>query len=248
MLKLTTIRGHAVLSAHSRRGIVWLLLLVGAVGLAFAWPNAAGAQSGRKRPAPISPAPTPTPEPTPTEAEGESESVPRSARKKAEGVLVSFAVMENDGTFLSVDNVTRNDISEEFLRRLGQSSAISVTTAGRGTRADARDRAKAERETFVVLFQIEEENMTTGGMGRTDPRSLVIRTYVFEPQTGNLKYSDTTYQRPYRESATIGGVRIPVPSGRRIEHYPSQLQLQQAARDAADRLMSRFNIARPPDR
>ena len=53
------------------------------------------------------------------------------------------------------------------------------------------------------------------------------------------------FQRPYRDTATIGGVRVPVPS-RRMERYPSQLQLEQAARDSADRLLSRFQITPPP--
>ena len=74
----------------------------------------------------------------------------------------------------------------------------------------------------------------------------MLRTYVYTPKTGDLKYSDTMYQRPYQDSARIGGVRVPVPS-RRIERYPSQLQLEQAARDAADRLLSRFQITPPPE-
>ncbi len=64
----------------------------------------------------------------------------------------------------------------------------------------------------------------------------------------DLKFSDVIYQRPYRETATVGGVRIPVPGGtRRIERYPSQLQLEQAARDAADSLLMRFGVRLPPD-
>jgi hypothetical protein len=41
-------------------------------------------------------------------------------------------------------------------------------------------------------------------------------------------------------------VRVPVPT-RRVERYPSQNQLEQAARDAADRLLSRFQITPPPE-
>jgi len=83
--------------------------------------------------------------------------------------------------------------------------------------------------------------------GNRTESPIVIRTYVYEPKTGAIKYVDTVYQRPYRSTATIGGVRVPVPSTRRIEQYPSQLQLEQAARDAADRLMSRFHITPPPE-
>ena len=85
-------------------------------------------------------------------------------------------------------------------------------------------------------------------IGRADSRSLLLKTYVYAPKSGDLKYADTIYQRPYRDTATVGGVRIPVPGGsRRVERYPSQSQLEQAARDTADRLMAHFNITPPPD-
>lgn len=238
------------LSPRSRRARAALSLLACATFAASVWAApAADAQSGRRRPSPVSTVPTPTPETPAPGAQGESESVPRGAAKKAEGVIVSFAVVENDNTFLSVDNIARGEITEAFLRRLGQSSAVSVAPAGRGSRKEARDRAKAEPETFVVLFELDEDRFDSSpGTGRADTRTLIIRTSVFEPRTGNLKYTDTIHQRPYRETATVGGIRIPVPGGRRVQRYPSELQLRQAARDAADRLMQRFNVILPPDR
>jgi hypothetical protein len=33
---------------------------------------------------------------------------------------------------------------------------------------------------------------------------------------------------------------------RRVERYPSQRELEQAARDAADRLLARFQVTPPP--
>ena len=80
----------------------------------------------------------------------------------------------------------------------------------------------------------------------TDSRRLVVKTYVYTPKTADLKFTDTVYQRPYHDTARVGGIPIPVPT-RRIEQYPSQLQLEQAARDAADRLMQRFGVTLPPD-
>jgi hypothetical protein len=230
-------------------GISFSLSLLVLALAACVWPAAASVQSGRRRPAPISPLPTPTPAATPQQEQGESESVPRGTENKGT-VIASFVVFENEDTFLGIDRMTRNDLTEAFLRRLGQASGVSAAPAGRGSRKEARDRAKTEREAFVILFQVEEDNFASGRAttpGRTDPRNFVIRTYVYAPQSGDLKYQDTTYQRPYRERATIGGVRVPVP-GRRIERYPSELELQQAAHDAADRLLSRFNIILPPDR
>ena len=82
-------------------------------------------------------------------------------------------------------------------------------------------------------------------VGRVDSRTILLKTYVYAPGSGDLKYPDTIMQRPYRPSTTIGGVRVPVPGGRRVEQYTSQLQLEQAARDAADRLVSRFGVTPP---
>jgi hypothetical protein len=244
MLKTTTpLRPASALAARAGFAALFLLML-----LACVWPAPASAQSGRRRPAPISPAPTPTPTPTPQEAQGESESVPRGSSSSAtKSTVASFLVFENDDAFLAIDRMTRQDITDAFVRRMSQAAGVSASSSGRATRQEARDRARSEREAFIVLFQIEEDSFAAGSSSRSDPRTFVIRTYVFAPQTGDLKFQDTVHQRPYRESATIGGIRVPVPN-RRIERYPSELQLQQAARDAADRLLRRFNITLPPER
>lgn len=204
--------------------------------------SVASAQSGRHAP---KTAATPTPEATP-QAESESESKPRA--RKPSDVIVSFIVVEQDGAMLNLDFSARQSVIETFMRRLGQSRAVSVSSGGKGGRRDARERAKKERETFVVLFELEEERNAMGeaSIGRVDSRTLLLKTYVYAPESGDLKYTDTIMQRPYRPTTTVGGVRVPVP-GRRIEQYPSQLQLEQAARDAANRLMSRFGVTPPSE-
>lgn len=211
--------------------------------LALALCAVASAQSGRRAP---KPAATPTPEATP-QAESESESKPRAV--KPSDVIVSFIVIEQDMIMLNLDYGAKGDIIDTFMRRLGQSRSVAVSSGGKGGRREARDRAKKEREAYVVLFEVEEERAASGeaSIGRADSRTLLFRTYVYAPGSGDLKFTDTIMQRPYRPTTTIGGVRIPVPSGRRVEQYPSQLQLEQAARDAADRLMSRFSVIPPHD-
>ena len=227
------------------RALVAFAFLV-ALG-AFALTPPARAQS-RRAPRPAA---TPTPQPTPTpEGESESESKPRAAAtEKESGVVVRFVLMDYDNPLMNLDYMARDDIWREFLERLGRSRAVAVTQAGKGGRREARERAKSERDAYVVLFQLEEEREAMGdaSIGRADSRTLLLKTFVYAPQTGDLKFTDTIFQRPYRDSSTIGGVRIPIPSGRRVERYPSQRQLEQAARDAADRLMSHFSIIPPPD-
>lgn len=232
------------------RPLAALAALVAFALCAFALTGAAGAQS-RRAPRPAA-TPTPEPTPTPEEAQGESESVPRGAgAKKDPGVVVSFLILEDDNPMMSLDYMARDDIWKEFLERLGKSRAVSFAQGGKATRGEALKRAKLERETYVVLFEMQEERDMGGdaSIGRVDSRNLLLKTYVYAPQTGSLKYADTIYQRPYRESATVGGVRVPLPTGtsRRVERYPSQRQLEQAAREAADRLMAHFNVIPPPD-
>lgn len=230
------------------RALVALAAFAAVALCAFALTNAARAQS-RRAPRPAA-TPTPEPTPTPEEAQGESESAPRSAgTRKDPAIVVSFLILENDNPMMSLDYMARDDIWKEFLERLGKSRAVSVTQGGKATRGEALKRAKLERESYVVLFEMQEERDMGGdaSIGRVDSRNLLLKTYVYAPQTGSLKYADTIYQRPYRDTATVGGVRIPVPSGRVIERYPSQRQLEQAAREAADRLMARFNVILPPE-
>lgn len=206
--------------------------------------SVAAAQSGRRAPKVSA---TPTPEATPQQAESESESKPRAG--KSPDVIVSFIVVEQDTIMLNLDYGAKEDVMDTFTRRLGQPRAVSVSSGGKGGRKEARERAKKERDAYVVLFEMEEERAASGeaSIGRADSRTLLLRTYVYAPGSGDLKFTDTIMQRPYRPTASIGGVRIPVPSGRRVEQYPSQLQLEQAARDAADRLMSRFGVIPPQD-
>jgi hypothetical protein len=198
-------------------------------------PAASSAQSGRKAQKPLG---------LPTEAPKQGDAAAKPEAKKPEA-LVSFVVMRSDDSVFGVDPLARDGVGAAFLRRLGQSATVAVTDGGKGRRQDARTRAKEEKKAYVVLFQLDEQagNMSVGG---TDPRTLVLRTFVYTPQTGDLKFADTIYQRPAYDTARVGGVRIPVPT-RRVERYPSQQELEQAARDAADRLLSRFSVTPPPE-
>ncbi|HVF55830.1 MAG TPA: hypothetical protein VM934_06745 [Pyrinomonadaceae bacterium] len=203
------------------------------------------AQSGRRG----QPSVKPQAPPAESAPEGESESTPRSKPSKtAAAPIVSFVVFEDDNLVVGIDNISKEIVADGFMKRLGQTQSVGLKRAGRGGRKEARERAKNEKESHVVLLQLEEESSDRGiqSMSRPDPRTLVVRTYVYAPVSGDLKYTDRVSQRPYRQSGTIGGVRVPLPGGR-SERYPAEYQLEQAARDAADHLMSRFNVILPPE-
>ncbi|MET0622575.1 MAG: hypothetical protein ABW250_06325 [Pyrinomonadaceae bacterium] len=222
--------------AASRLASAFALYAVAAAALCLA--PGAPAQSGRKAQKPLN---------LPTEAPKQGETPGAKPETKKVEAAVSFVVMRSDdATAFGVDPLARDGVAAAFSRRLGQAASVEVRDGGKGHRPEARSRAKEESKAYVVLFQLDEQagSMTTGNV---DSRTLVIRTFVYAPQTGDLKYTDTIYQRPYQDSARVGGVRIPVPS-RRVDRYPSQHELEQAARDAADRLLGRFQVTPPPER
>jgi hypothetical protein len=194
------------------------------------------AQSGRKAQKPLG---------LPTEQAKPADPAGKPAEAKKQDALVTFVVVKDDALTIGIDTLAQEGVNRAFVERLRQvGRAVEVQDGGKGRRQEARERAKKEETAYVVFFVMDETGYS--GLSGGDMRGIALRTYVYTPKTGDLKYSDTMFQRPYQDSARIGGVRVPVPT-RRIERYPSQFQLEQAARDAADRLLSRFNVTPPPE-
>ncbi len=218
--------------ARARRRAAWLLLLACAA-CAFT----AQAQSGRRSPTMSKTIPAPPAK------EGTGEASP--APKKETKPLASFVLFEDAGTVFEVDYTARRIVLASFADRLDRSSVVKVSRGGRATRKEARDRAKAEKETFVVLIELEEESsgINVRGGSRAEDRTLVIKSYVYSPVTGDLKFNDRFVARPYNSRATVGGVRVPTPT----RGYPTDAQLEQAGRDAAQRLLNPFHITLPPE-
>lgn len=224
-------------------------LLLCAVALCLAsGGTSSSAQSGRRPKLPPVTEATPTPEPG-----GESESQPRPRRGDSGGVkpLASFIVFEMDDPLFDTPILPPGFLLDAFVRRLGRSPSVYVDKAAKkATRAEAVKRARNEPESHVVLLQLQtaEAELGRDTMGRNvDPNRFVIRLFVFAPQSGTLKYEDTIFQRPYRQTTTVGPVRVPLPTTGRADRYPAEYRLEQAARDAADRVMMRFDIPLPPD-
>ena len=222
-----------------RRGLS-SLLVVSLLLCALAPHAPAAAQSGRRKTERQSPVPQPTPDELGT----------KPAPAKNISIVATFIIYEDESVNLSTVASQRNIVGKSFYDRLRQSPSVEVSLGGRGTRGEARERAKKETKSHVVLLQIEEDMMSARNpgnsrdrLGRTDPGDYAIRVSVYAPTTGDLKYNDIIHPRPYRSAGSVGGIPVPVPVGR----LPGEYQLMQAARDAADRLLSRFEIARPPE-
>lgn len=227
------------------------------LGVSTAW--ASGAQSGRRPPAPRNPVPAATPQPSPgadsssgtyseSEARGKS-----SAGGRNDEALYSFYVLQDEDAnpFLNLPLGTSNLIAASFVERLRQSPVVAVSAGGRGDRAGARRHAKSERAAFTVLLEVDEERTGPTSRRAGDPvdlGSLVVKYYVYAPQTATLKAQGQVYMRPYQGSARIGGIRLPVPTTSRTSaRVPVEYVLRQAGHDAAERVMGAFDI-RIPDR
>lgn len=235
----------------ARRGPSAGALLRAAFVLCALMPGAgaeAGAQSGRRQAKPRSPVPVASPAP---EQGGVSDS-DAGAKRAANEPLHSFYVLEDENTdvFMNIPVAARDIIMESFVARLRASSDVSASSGGRGDRRRARDHAKTERKAYTVLLEITSDQM----MGRR-PRnagepvpldSMAVNYYVYAPGTATLKAQGRVYMRPAQASARVGGIRLPIPAPT-SSRIGVEYVLEQAGRDAAERVASSLDI-RLPDR
>jgi hypothetical protein len=211
----------------------------------------AGAQSGRRKPPPLSPAPTATPTPDASSSSsssgGYSDSDARPKPQTATGAeaVVTFIVFSDETStrFLNIPMSTPNIIIDSFVKRLGDSPGVSVSSGGASDRRRAREHAKVERGAYTILLQVDEDRTgaQVGSRSASDLANLMVRYYVYEPSSATLKHEGQVYMRPYQPSRRVGGVNlpIPVPSSRRV---PVEYIFEQAGRDAADRVLSAFHL------
>lgn len=208
---------------------------------------AAQAQSGRRQPAPRNPVPAATPTPDPGVY---SESRTRPA-DDPNAPLHNFYVVEdeNHDSFTSIPMAARDIILQSFVERLRVSRVVSASSGGKSDRARAREHAKTEKLAYTVLLEVAEEQITTR-RPRTahDPvplENMVVRYYVYTPQTATLRVQGQVFMRPGQASARVGGVRVPIPAPRTSSRIGVEYVLEQAGRDAAERMAAQLDITLP---
>jgi hypothetical protein len=183
---------------------------------------AAAAQSGRRKPG--SP-PTPTTGGTGTTGESKPE-----ARKAAP--LASLVLMSDFTASYDIDTYTRRIVEDGFANRLGGVNGLSLTRAGRGSRKDARDRAKNETEAYVVWVQMEKDSFQNGQIVVNSP-DLAVKYNVFEPRTGDAKAKGKVFYQ-----AMAG------PRGRAGSSDPVKITAEAAGIEAAERVMDWFVLVK----
>lgn len=186
-------------------------------------------QSGRRAPRSSSPAPTPTPQAEPVEKRA-------AAETKADLSLV--VGIDRVSTFAYIPTYFYDSVLRVCGERLDDSPSVKADIANREmNRGEAIKRAKAETESHIVWLQLRLDNARA--QSSDDLREVYIEYFVFAPTTAKIVTSGRTYQQMARAGGVIA---MPRPGGGASLPYTEQL-LKQAAREAADRILSAMNVS-----
>jgi hypothetical protein len=108
-------------------------------------------------------------------------------------------------------------------------------------RGDAIKLAKSEKVAFVALLQLRSEGSMGPTMSSNSYGDVSIEYVVFSPETAKVVTSGKTYPHAYGKGGVVVG---PKTTGRTSQVYADQL-LKQAAREAADRILSALHLVLP---
>jgi len=189
------------------------------------------AQSGRRLPK-AQPASTPTESPEPT---------PEPKRDSAEQPKVSITVGINGrDMFANIPNYFFDSVLASCAERLSDAPSVDLAVTGKDmTRADASRIAKSQKEGYVVYLELRTDNMA--GAMQNDYSELYVEYVLFAPATAKSVTSGRAYQTLNRRA---GPISLPTTAGRNSSVYTEAL-LKQAARDAADHMLSALHMVLP---
>ncbi|MBC8032142.1 MAG: hypothetical protein H7Z16_18810 [Pyrinomonadaceae bacterium] len=172
----------------------WLLIAVAGF-LAASFVIEASAQSGRRNTGQPTVSPSPPP---PSAAETARVEAATSAGTLQLQVKVKllFARQPTSKRLLNEDV-----ISASFFKRLTDFINVDCTSIGDLKQAQARARAKSERDAFVVLLKFDMNNYQSGTIVLNSP-DLEIEYFAFAPRTGKKHVNGKIYFQ------TIGGGRM----------------------------------------
>lgn len=185
----------------------------------------ATSQSGRRLP---KSAPTPAPEPSP-----EIEPVKKPDRSKEPSLKLIVGI--DDHSMYAMPIYYNSAVLEACINRLRDSEAVRIDGTERNmNRGSAVNKAKAEKEIFVVYLELGVDSLARRSpAGIVEVDDLYVGFTVFSPTTAKIAASGRTYPQAHRR------VGIGVPSrGPLFGEY----LLKEAAREAAERIMAAFHI------
>ena len=150
--------------------------------------------------------------------------------------------MDRGNGFGTIPSYYYDSVIESCAARLNDSRRVQLEVVpGEMTRGDAIKRAKGEQETYVVWLQLRVDTFNrTAGTNADD--MIYIEYTLFEPTTAKIRMQGNSYQGLYRQ----GGITIPGTSGR-TNTMITERRLQDAAQDAAVKILKALHIALPSD-
>lgn len=147
--------------------------------------------------------------------------------------------VEDRNPFVNVPYYLSDTVLDNCLRRLNEATEINAAASGRGmNRTDASNRAKAQKEAFVVWLQIESDITDSGKQSKNGPDELYVRYTIFEPATARIKRWGRTHQQIYK----VGRGGVSTPTSSKNSPLYSEYALKQAAKEAAERILEAFEI------
>jgi len=132
------------------------------------------------------------------------------------------------------------------IRRLDESNTLAPRGGDEMRRDEAQQRARREKDTYIVWLQLEENSVGGSVMvRRDDPENYQIRYAVYEPQTGRTKSQGNIYLRSYGRRR-VGGIGLPRGSSNCLPPTLNNFEfaLTLGAIEAADRILKSFSL--PP--
>jgi hypothetical protein len=167
-----------------------------------------------------------------------SVSGPKTIEKKPETKRIQMLVgIDKHEAFATVPLYLYDTVLDNCVRRLGEADIVLPTLAGSDmNRGAAIKAAKQETVRYVVLLHIGSEYADAGKQVKNGQDELYVEYTVFEPETAKVKASGRTHQHIYQTGR--GGVSLPSKSSPIYSEYA----IKQAAREAADQILERFDI------
>lgn len=188
----------------------------------------ATAQSGRQ----IKKMPTPAPTPEPTVA-------PTPTPKPPVEPAVKFKIVAYQPPTIYRDFSFPENMPRWVVDRLQSSALVAIAANITGNQKDAKQIAVGSTDEFVVLLQLSQNSFDSpASVSRSG--ELSVEYSVFNPQTGKIRFRGSAYLR--REMMGRGR-RACYPTLRDADYM-----LWRASVEAADDILSRFNLPRPPEK
>ena len=167
-----------------------------------------------------------------------SVSGPKTVEKKPETKRIQMLVgIDKHESFATIPFYIYDTVLDNCVRRLGEADIVMPTSAGSDmNRGAAIKAAKLETVRYVVLLHIGSEYADAGKQVKNGQDELYVDYTVFEPETAKVKAAGRTHQHIYQTGR--GGVTLPSKNSPIYSEYA----IKEAAREAADRILERFDI------